>query len=150
MFSMVSQFSSSVFLIGLRSFLPSSHFFSMILRSMKLAFKKRGNCNNVMFGAESSHNGSYITTIIQNFTLVTLTSTVMLHPVGLPLGAAVSSFPMYLTPYALNSLCTCFFTHLTSHHYVCVLAGKIFHLDIYLRLSTYQSMQFIIFNLCST
>ena len=47
-----------------------------------------------------------MTTIIQNFTLVSLTSTVTPHPVELPLGAAVLSLPTHSSPYALVSLRT--------------------------------------------
>ena len=39
-------------------------------------------------GAESSWSGSYVTTIIQNFTLVSLTSTTMPHRVKLSFGAS--------------------------------------------------------------
>ena len=81
-------------------------------------------------------SGSYVTTIIQNFTLVSLTSSVMPHPAGLSLGAAVPSLLMYLSPYALVSLRTRLPTH-SSYRYVRVPAGKTFRLSIYLRLSTY-------------
>ena len=56
------------------------------------------------FGVESSQSKSYVTTIIQDFILVTLTFTVMPHPVGLPLRATVLSHPMYLSTYALDFL----------------------------------------------
>ena len=111
-FSMVPQFSSPVSLIGLRSFSPGSHFPLTILRFTELASEERGNCNNVTFGAESSRSsrsGSYMKTSIQNFTLVSLTSTVTPHPVGLPFGTAVPSPPMHSYSYALVSplrLCT--------------------------------------------
>ena len=42
-----------------------------------------------------------MTTIIQNFTLVSLTSSVTPYPVGLPLGVVVSSLPTNSSPYAL-------------------------------------------------
>ena len=102
MFSVVFRFSSPVSLIRLESFLPGSHFSLMIPRSAELTFKKRGNCNNVTFGAESSQSGSYITTIIYNFTLINLTSTTTPHLVGLSFGASVLSHPINLTTYALN------------------------------------------------
>ena len=87
-----------------------------------------------MLGVESSQSRSHITIIIQNFTLVSLTFIVMPHPVGLLLGAMVPSL----------------FMHLTSHHYVYIPAKRIFHLNIYLRLSTCQGMQFVILNYHST
>ena len=59
----------------------------MILCSIELASKKRGNCNNKTLGAESSQSGSHMTTIIQNFTLVGLTSTITTYRVWLPFGA---------------------------------------------------------------
>ena len=52
-----------------------------------------------------------MTTIIQNFTLVSLTSTITPHPVELPLGAAVLSLPTHSSPYALVSLRTRLPTH---------------------------------------
>ena len=48
-----------------------------------------------------------MTTIIQNFTRVSLTSNVMLHLVELPFGAAVPFLPTHLSLYTLVSLCTC-------------------------------------------
>ena len=108
-FSMVPRFSFLVSLIGLRGFSPDSYFSSMILHLTELAFKKRGNCNNMTFRAESFWNcqsKSHITTIIQNFILVSLTFTMTPHPVGLPFEAVILSLPMYLTFYALVSLCT--------------------------------------------
>ena len=53
---------------------------------------------------ESFRSGSYMIIIIQNFTLVSLTSIIIPHLVGLPLGAAVSSFPTHSSLYALNVL----------------------------------------------
>ena len=59
-----------------------------------------------------------MTTIIQDFTLVnltsslvSLTSTMISQPVGLLLGAEVPSLPTYLTYYTLVSLCTQLFMH---------------------------------------
>ena len=102
MFLVVFRFFSLVFFVGLKGFLPSSYFFLTILCSTKLAFKKRGNCNNVTFGVKSSRSGSHVTTIIQNFTLVSLTSITMPHFIELPFGATILSHPMYLTTYILN------------------------------------------------
>ena len=50
------------------------------------------------------HSGSHMTTIIQNFTLVSLTYSVTSHPAGLPLGAKVPSLPIHSSPYAFVSL----------------------------------------------
>ena len=63
-----------------------------------LLYLQSVSCNNVTLGAESFQSRSHITAIIQNFTLVSLTSTVMPHPVKLPFGAAVPSHPTNLTP----------------------------------------------------
>ena len=52
-----------------------------------------------------------MTIIIQNFILVSLTSNVTLHPVELPLRAAVLSLPTHLSSYALVSLRTRLPTH---------------------------------------
>ena len=99
MFSMVSRFSSPVSPIGLGGFSLGSHFFLTILHSTELVSKERSNYNNVTLRTESSQTKSHIIIIIQNFTLVSLTSTMTPHPVKLPLGAAVSSLPTHLTPY---------------------------------------------------
>ena len=96
------------------------------------------------FGAESSQSGSHITIIIQNFTLISSIFTVTPQPVGLPLGAVISSLSIYLTLYILNFLCTHLFTHSTSHYYICIPA-----VGINLRLSTCWGMQFVIFDYCS-
>ena len=53
--------------------------------------------------------------IIQNFTLVNLTSTVTPHPVKLPLRAAVPCLPMHSSPYKLVSLHTGLPTHLSPY-----------------------------------
>ena len=87
MFSMVSQFSFPVSLIRLRGFLPGFYFSLTIPCSTKLTSKKRGNYNNVILRAESSQNRSHVTIIIQNFTLISLTSTITLHRVWLLFGA---------------------------------------------------------------
>ena len=70
-------------------------------------------------------SGSHVTTIIQNFTLVSLTSSVTPHPAGLPLGAAIPSLPTHSSPYALVSLRTRLPTH-SSYRYVRVPAGRTF------------------------
>ena len=82
-FSVVFWFSSSISFIGLEGFSPGLHFPLMISRLTELMSKERGNSNNVTFGAESSQSGSHMTTIIQNFTLVSLTSIIMPHSVWL-------------------------------------------------------------------
>ena len=60
-------------------------------------------------------------TIIQNFTLVSLTSSMSSHPVRLPLRVVVPSPPTYSSLYALVSLHTCFPTHLSSYALVLLL-----------------------------
>ena len=85
-----------------------------------------------------------MTTIIQNFTLVSLNSYVTPHLVGLPLGAAILSLLhtrlfTHSSPYVLISLRICLPTH-SSYRYVCVPAGRIFRLGIYLRLFTCWSI----------
>ena len=82
----------------------------------------------MIFGVGNSQSGIHMTTMIQNFTLVGLISTIMSYPVRLPLKAAVFSYPMHLIPYIPNF----------SSFYLP--ARKIFRLGIYLRLSTCQSM----------
>ena len=62
------------------------------------------NCNNVTLEAESSQSRSHVTAIIQNFTLVSLTSTAMPDPIGLLFRAAVFFHPTHSTIYTLNSL----------------------------------------------
>ena len=104
--------------------------------------------------AKCSWSRSHVTTIIQNFTLVSLNSSLTLHPVGLPLGAVIPSLPTHLSPYALVSLCTCLLIHSSpyalvslrtclptylSYCYVRIPARRTFCLGIYLRLSTCQS-----------
>ena len=74
MFSVVFRFSFPVFLIRLGGFSPDSHSsFQRFPRLAELASKEKGNCNNVTLraGAESSQSRNHVTTIIQNFTLVT-------------------------------------------------------------------------------
>ena len=85
----------------------------------------------MIFEAKNFQNGSHVTTIIQNFTLISLTSSVISHPVKLLLGAAVFSHPMYLDFYVFDS----------SSFYVT--AGKTFCLGIYLKLFTFQGMQLL-------
>ena len=81
----------------------------MFLRSAELGSEERGNCNNVTLGAgaESSQSESHVTTIIQDFTLVSLTSTATPHLARLPFRAAVPShsthLSTYLTPHCLRS-----------------------------------------------
>ena len=67
MFSVISRFSSLVFFIGLRGFLPGSHpSLQQFLYLAELAFGKEANCNNVTFGAENLWSESHVTiTIIQ-------------------------------------------------------------------------------------
>ena len=89
MFSVVSRFSSPVSPIGLGGFSPGFH--SSLQRlpcSTELASEEGDNCNNVTLRAEGSQSGSHVTTIIQNFTLVNLTSTTTPHRVWLPFGAS--------------------------------------------------------------
>ena len=89
MFLVASRFSSPISPIGLGSFSPGSHFsLQRLPRSTKLASKERGNCNNVTLGAEGSRSESHVTISIQNFTLVSLTSTTTLHRVWLSFGAS--------------------------------------------------------------
>ena len=140
MFLIISQFSSSVSLIGLGSFFTRFPFPLTIPRSAEFASKEKSNCNSVTLRVESFQSESHIITIIQNLTLVSLLSTMTPHPVGFPLGAAVPSLFTHSTFYVLVSLRTRLPTHL-SHRYACIPAKKIFSLDIYLRLSTYRGMQ---------
>ena len=70
-------------------------------RSAELASKGESNCNNMTLRAEvdSSQSGSYVTTIIQNFTLVSLTSTATSHSVRLSFEATVLSHPTHSITY---------------------------------------------------
>ena len=54
---------------GLGGFSPGSFQIPLqqISRSAELASKERGNCNNVIFGAESYQSRNHVTTIIQDF-----------------------------------------------------------------------------------
>ena len=119
MFSMIFWFSFSVFFIRLRGFSPGSHFSLTIPRSTELASKKKDNCNNVILEAESFQSRSHMTTIIQNFTLVSLTSTITPHRVWLLFGASSSLFD--LRTRFLLTLCTwsltVYATELTKHLY---------------------------------
>ena len=105
---------------------------------------------------ESSQNGSHMTTIIQNFTLVSLISTVAPHPIELPLGAAVLSLPTHSSPYTLISLRTRLSTHLSLyalvslHTRLLIMARKDGEerwqgrISICLKLFTCRGMQFVI------
>ena len=109
MFSVVSRFSSPVSLIRLGSF--SSGFHSSLQRlprSAELASEKGSNCNNMTLGAESFQSGSHMTTIIQNFTRVSLISTTTPHWVWLPFRA--SGLFLDLRTQLLLTLCTIPFT----------------------------------------
>ena len=50
-------------------------------------------------GAKSPQSGSHMTTIIQNFTLVNLSSTAMSHLIGLPFEATIPSYSTHSTTY---------------------------------------------------
>ena len=129
MFLVVFRFSSPVSLIGLGGFSPCPNFPLTILHSTELAFEERGNCNNMTLRAESFQSESHVTTIIQNFILVNLTSTTTLHWVWLSFGA---SGPLLdLRTRLLLTL------HTQASMYK---AGRIFRLGIY-RLSTCQDMK---------
>ena len=75
-FLLVPWFSSSISIIGLGDFLPSSYSSSpwMIPCSAELASEKRSNCNNMIFGAESSQSRSHVTITKHDFTSSGLTS----------------------------------------------------------------------------
>ena len=110
MFSRVSWFSSLVSFIRLRSFSLVFYFLLAIPRSTELTSEEKNNCNNMTFRVESFRSGSHMTIIIQNFTLVSLNSTMTPHPVELLLGVTVSSLSTHLTAYILVSLHTWFLT----------------------------------------
>ena len=104
MFLMVFWFSSSAFLIRLGGFSPSSHFFLTISRSIELASKEGGNCNNVTRGEFSrwkSHDNNYPEP----------------HPGQFDLfyDASLRQVPTWsrgtFSSYALVSLCICLSTH---------------------------------------
>lgn len=87
------------------------------------------NCNNMTLEVKSSSSGSFITTIIQNFILLSLIS----------LPSRVSTWShSFFSSYALNSLYAQLFII-----YICVPARKTFCLSIYLKLSTYEDMQLL-------
>ena len=111
MFSVIFQFSSQVSLIELEGFFIKFSFFLMIPYLAELPSEEWGNCNNENFGVESSQSGSYMITIIQIVTLVSLTSTMTPQPVRLPLRATIPSLPTHSSLYALNFLCTRLPTH---------------------------------------
>ena len=139
MFLVVSRFSLSVSLIGLGGFFTKFSFPLMIPRLGEFASKERGNYNNVTLGAESFQSRINLTTIIQNFTLVSLTFTMTPHPIGLPLGGLVFSLSTNSSPYTLDSLYTYLPIYL-SYRYICLLSKKTFRLSIYLRSSTCRDM----------
>ena len=116
-FGFLPQFS----IIRLRGFLSSFHSSSLskILCSAELAFEKENNCNNVIFGVENYQSGSHIITIIQNFTLINLTSIITSHPVWLLFRVSGFLQTMHLVSPHL--------THLTPH----CLCHKISKVSIY-------------------
>ena len=76
MFLVVFRFSSPVSFIKLGDFLPGFHSSSSstILCLVEFASKKRGNCNNVTFGAKNSWSRSHMTTTNHDFTSSGFTS----------------------------------------------------------------------------
>ena len=88
MFSVVFWFSFPVSFIRLGGFSSGFHFSLTILYSMELVSEEGGNCKNVILKAECSQSGSHVTIIIQNFSLVNLTSTTSPHWVWLPFGVS--------------------------------------------------------------
>ena len=139
-FLLVSRFSFSVSLIVLEGFLLDSHFSLIISCLVELVSEKEGNYNNIIFKVESSWSRSHgITTIIWNFTLVSLTSTITSYPVWLLFGATVSFHPTYSTFYRLDSSLSMPPGWSSAH----IPAGKTFRLGIYFRLFTCQSMQLL-------
>lgn len=58
----------------------------------------------MILGVESFQSRNHMTAIIQNFTLVSMTSTAMPHPTKLPFGAMVLLHLMYLSPYVFDLL----------------------------------------------
>ena len=96
-------------IIRLGGFLPCSYSnsSSMIPHLAKLVSEKKSNCNNRTFRAESYQNRYYIMTIIQIFSLVSMTFIATLYPVWL-LFRALGYFSTYkldfFLPYILDSL----------------------------------------------
>ena len=91
------------------------------------------HCNIVIFGAgaESSRSGCQMTIIIQNFTLVSLASTITPYPAKLLFRAMVLSYPTHLT------------THSTPH---CLRSEKVFPtLETICTLPTCQRMRLLFF-----
>ena len=81
--------------------LSSYSLFQQFPCSAEFPSEKRANCNNMTPGAESSQSRSHMTAIIQNFTLVSLTSTITPYP------ATVSCHPTHLTIYlTFHYLCS--------------------------------------------
>ena len=129
MFLVVFRFSSPAFLIRLRGFLPSSHFPLTISPSTELVSKEKGNCNNVTLKAKvpkrKLHDNNHLELHFSQLKLYRDTSSSQI-----PIWSHNSFFF-----YTLDFLHTYLLTYL-SHYYVCILAGRIFCLHIYLRLST--------------
>ena len=73
----------------------------LLLLSQFPSSPRHFRCNNVTLrgGAKSSRSGNHMTTIIQDFLLISLTSTTMPHPTGLSFRAMVPFHPTYLTTY---------------------------------------------------
>ena len=73
-----SKFPLKVPIQGFHSRFPLQIFFEVLLqqipRSTELASEEGGNCNNVIFGAESSQSRSHVTTTNHDFTSTGLTS----------------------------------------------------------------------------
>ena len=99
MFSVIFRFFPPVFFIGLWGFSPDFYSPSTISHSTEFTSEEESNCNNVTFEAKSSRSGSHVTTIIQNFILVSLISTATSHLFGLPFGATILSNLTHLTTY---------------------------------------------------
>ena len=99
-FSVIFRFFSTISLIGLEGFSSGSHSsLQWCLHSANLTSEGRGNCNNMTLeaGVESFWSGSHMIIIIQNFSLVSLTSTTMPHLVGLSFGAMIPFHPTHFT-----------------------------------------------------
>ena len=94
---------------------------------------------------ESSQSGSHMIIIIQDFTLVTLTSIITPHLVGLLLRAAVSSHPMYSTTYILNSSLPIQSESLSGYrNYLCfvhLLRNEIYH---FLSVTGWRGIEFLV------
>ena len=111
MFSVVLRFCSSVSLIRLRGFSPSSHFPSMILCSMELTSEEDDNCNNVTskkFPKRKSYDNNHTKPHPGQFDLLRNASP------SLTLTWSRGTF----SPYILVSLHTRLFTHLSPYAFV--------------------------------